>query len=37
MGHFYKQAAEMQRVCAQHTAVVDPESNIIRLRPPLPA
>jgi len=37
MGHFYKQADEMQRVCAQHTAVVDPESNIIPLRPPLPA
>ena len=37
MGNFYKQADEMQRVCAHHTAVVDPESNIIPLRPPLPA
>jgi hypothetical protein len=31
MGSFYKQADQMQRVCDQHTAIVDPDSNVIPL------
>jgi hypothetical protein len=36
MGHFYKQADQLARVCAHHTFVVDPDSNVVPFTPRRP-
>lgn len=33
MGHFFKQPAQMQRICAHHTSVVESDSNVIPFKP----